>query len=270
MKWTQHIIVATTHNVTLNSLMLSLRKRCWANHRLIGTRLKRTLLDFFSDIEHWTEKNCDTFPSTGLYTHERLQTNELNITQSDDYGCCTSTECDAILRTNLPAVFWGILCFTCFVKFLQRCFCSSVLWFKHELKKSSWETNFTLNICNHLFISYAKLSEKLTFLTTWYTYVRVRAYQGVRNVSFAENFAHVLHEWSKFVQALFISKICSLSWRRSLLYRNQSSDLLCKSMDCFLYDWELLHERAKVRLIHFSQMDHFFKKPVTSFGMQIK
>ena len=37
-----------------------------------------------------------------------------------------------------------------------------------------------------------------------------------------------------------------LSWRRSLSYRNQFIDLLCKSMDWFLYDRDLLHERAKM------------------------
>ena len=35
----------------------------------------------------------------------------------------------------------------------------------------------------HPLSTYAKLSEKLTFLTPWC------AYQGVRNVSFSENFA---------------------------------------------------------------------------------
>ena len=34
----------------------------------------------------------------------------------------------------------------------------------------------------------------------------------------------------------------NLSWRRPLSYRNQSVDLLCKSMDCFLYDNGLPHE----------------------------
>ena len=37
----------------------------------------------------------------------------------------------------------------------------------------------------------------------------------------------------------------SLSWRRSLSYRNQSIDLLCKSMDWFLYNRDLHHERVK-------------------------
>ena len=36
----------------------------------------------------------------------------------------------------------------------------------------------------------------------------------------------------------------TLSWRRSLSYRNQSIDLLCKSMDWFLYDNGPRHERV--------------------------
>ena len=37
----------------------------------------------------------------------------------------------------------------------------------------------------------------------------------------------------------------TLSWRRPLLCRNQSIDLLCKSMDWFLYDNGPRHERVK-------------------------
>ena len=37
----------------------------------------------------------------------------------------------------------------------------------------------------------------------------------------------------------------TLSCRRSLSYRNQSIGLLCKSMDWFLYDMDLRHERVK-------------------------
>ena len=36
----------------------------------------------------------------------------------------------------------------------------------------------------------------------------------------------------------------TLSWRRPLPYRNQSIDLLCKSMDWFLYDNGLRYERV--------------------------
>ena len=40
--------------------------------------------------------------------------------------------------------------------------------------------------------TYAKFSKKVIFLTPWYVHVRV----WVRNVSFAENSAYVLNEWS--------------------------------------------------------------------------
>ena len=42
-------------------------------------------------------------------------------------------------------------------------------------------------------------------------------------------------------------EILTLSWRRSLSHRNQSIDLLRKSMDWFLYDRDLRHERVKVK-----------------------
>ena len=43
----------------------------------------------------------------------------------------------------------------------------------------------------------------------------------------------------------------TLSWRRPLSYRNQSIDLLCKSMDWFLYDNDPHHERVKDALGYF-------------------
>ena len=39
--------------------------------------------------------------------------------------------------------------------------------------------------------------------------------------------------------------VLTLSCRRSLSYRNMSTDLLCKSMDWFLYDKDLRHEIVK-------------------------
>ena len=38
----------------------------------------------------------------------------------------------------------------------------------------------------------------------------------------------------------------TLSWRRPISYRNQSIDLPCKSMDSFLYDNGLRHERVNI------------------------
>ena len=47
--------------------------------------------------------------------------------------------------------------------------------------------------------------------------------------------------WNLFLRQ---SGPLTLSWRRSLSYRNQSIDLLCKSVDWFLYDNDLHHERV--------------------------
>ena len=41
------------------------------------------------------------------------------------------------------------------------------------------------------------------------------------------------------------TEVLTLSWQRPLSYRNQSMDLLRKSMDWFLYDNDLRHERVK-------------------------
>ena len=42
-----------------------------------------------------------------------------------------------------------------------------------------------------------------------------------------------------------LDKSLTLSWRRPLSYRSKSIDLLCKSMDWFLYDNGHRHERVK-------------------------
>ena len=40
---------------------------------------------------------------------------------------------------------------------------------------------------------------------------------------------------------LYLHSLLTVSWRRPISYRNQSIDLLCKSMDWFLYDIGLRH-----------------------------
>ena len=49
----------------------------------------------------------------------------------------------------------------------------------------------------------------------------------------------------------------TLSWQRSLSYRNQSIDLLCKSIGWFLYDRDLRHEKVS----------KCFKKSTISFNI---
>ena len=59
-------------------------------------------------------------------------------------------------------------------------------------------------------------------------------------------------------------KWLTLSWRRSLSYRNQSTDLLRKSMDWFLYDNGLRHEKVewpgKRNHCSYEHFDFGFKK----------
>ena len=58
------------------------------------------------------------------------------------------------------------------------------------------------------------------------------------------------HIFKGYIKRLVAWNELTLSWRRSLLYRNQFIDLLLKSMDWFLYDSGLRHERVKQKLLH--------------------
>ena len=53
--------------------------------------------------------------------------------------------------------------------------------------------------------------------------------------------------YSSCLSSSFISKChwLTLSWRRSLSYRNQSIDIQSTPIDWFLYDRDLRHERVK-------------------------
>ena len=50
-----------------------------------------------------------------------------------------------------------------------------------------------------------------------------------------------------------MKRALTLSWRRPLPYRSQSIDLLCKSMDWFLYDNGLRHEELNRSVYDFSE-----------------
>ena len=78
---------------------------------------------------------------------------------------------------------------------------------------------------------------------------------------------------SENYSSMFYLVTLTLSWRRPLSYRNQFIDLRSKSMDLFLYDNGLRHERVKVKVCKWnlcnstdpSQMKmsfHFFPKSV--------
>ena len=56
--------------------------------------------------------------------------------------------------------------------------------------------------------------------------------------------------WGAARGSFSFSHIClTLSWRRPLSYRNQSIDLLCKSVDWFLYENGLRHERLNIFIL---------------------
>ena len=66
-----------------------------------------------------------------------------------------------------------------------------VLFWVTGLRKIVFQKKILRYIRDHPFYYVRKFSEKLTFLTP-----DTQTYQGVRNISFPENLAHVLNGWS--------------------------------------------------------------------------
>ena len=58
---------------------------------------------------------------------------------------------------------------------------------------------------------------------------------------------------------MWVKSILNLSWQGSLLYKDQSIDLQNKSMDWFLYDKRLCHERVNALLSACIHWDIFFE-----------
>ena len=56
-----------------------------------------------------------------------------------------------------------------------------------------------------------------------------------------------------------LHNLLTLSWQRPLSYKNQSIDLLCKSMNWFLYDNDLRHERVKSNAAYFLRVPFIVK-----------
>ena len=66
----------------------------------------------------------------------------------------------------------------------------------------------------------------------------------IENGLFGHSKRAKLKRWTKRSVDNIMKFHFTLSWRRFLSYGNQSIDLLCKSMDWFLYHRFLLHERV--------------------------
>ena len=82
------------------------------------------------------------------------------------------------------------------------------------------------------------------------------------------NFSDVFNAFFHFNRNLFLESnfTLTLSWRRSQSYRNQSIDLLCKSIDQSLHDWDLRHEKAKWKpqSISVKAAFHFSNRPFSA------
>ena len=112
--------------------------------------------------------------------------------------------------------------------------------------------------------TYAIFSQKLTFLTSYVSRVRTCAYQGVRSVSFSENFAYVINEWSRTLNlkilcilvlpyfevlfcwlGIFTSWIILILLPRSTNFTNQLSQETCP-----LYRYLPLTRKNSVTLLY--------------------
>ena len=80
-----------------------------------------------------------------------------------------------------------------------------------------------VEVRGHSFSTYAKVSDKLTFLTPHpHPLIRIRRsshHQGVKNVDFLENFVYVLNEWPLCQHVIFqlISKWPQFFWTQFVL-----------------------------------------------------
>ena len=83
----------------------------------------------------------------------------------------------------------------------------------------------------------------LTFRRKWYSLGMIEATKTSLDLIFSPAPPHPSGKESAFKEDPPESYL-TLSWRRSLSYRHQSIHLLCKSMDWFLYDRDLRHERV--------------------------
>ena len=98
------------------------------------------------------------------------------------------------------------------------------------------------------FSMFEKYPEKLLFLTSWYTC----AYKGVRNISFSENIAYELNEWSLRHLSIFCERNCITTivgpYGRSLLKSNSTQIAICV-LHNLLKSWNL-NESFGFRFFH--------------------
>ena len=105
----------------------------------------------------------------------------------------------------------------------------------HHLKKYEWRTQWTPwhNVALTRFVWCRK-----SFWKYWFVGGRTYLSSSYLHPTI---FRIISNNWLSLMW-----KDLTLSWRRSLSYRNHPIDLICKSVDWFLYDRDLRHERVNM------------------------
>ena len=108
---------------------------------------------------------------------------------------------------------------------------------------NSWCANFVeMHSFHRVQGGYTRTLRKL-FVFTKLPHQEIRWFLGILRSAF----------WSIYNLQLSLT----LSWRRALSYKNQSIDFVCKSVDCFLYERDLRHERNSIITVRLGISEYF-------------
>ena len=108
-----------------------------------------------------------------------------------------------------------ILSVNCPMKEISQFYVNTYFFFFNRFCLLLMQVNIAAITRDYSFSIYAKFSEKLTFRTPWYAHVRVYI-RGIRNISFLENFAYFLNEWSPSKFKNIWSRLICRCWMASL------------------------------------------------------
>ena len=152
----------------------------------------------------------------------------------------------AICCRNLPQLFAVAFCRENLSQLFAVAFCRGNLLLLFTLGggRSYLPSLFAVEICRN-YIAAFSLKANLSWLkkNLFYMWAKLFIYENF----FINSVFFLLLLWQlcTAVKSKHAIDCLALSWRRPLSYRNQSIDLRSKSMDWFLYDNGLCHERVK-------------------------
>ena len=149
-------------------------KKLWARHTFLLSKLWETRSGIF--------KNCVSYTWNAIwwflnhYYNRKVSENHIfqyNLTIMRKWRISKSKTSNHGLNNN--KFIWGT---------------SGATLLDHHFSDVSLQLSYSKQTTvDHSVSNYANISEKLTFFVPWYAHVFL--YQGARNVSLSENFAHV-------------------------------------------------------------------------------